>query len=111
MKCPKCDQARLKKVKVDQLEVDHCAECGGLWLDQNELPRLLELEAGEVRQLRRGPGRSGTNAVRGKCPHCGTDLLRVASAINRQVTVDKCTDCGGVWLDGGEFSALFAAES
>ena len=40
MKCPKCAQARLKKVKVDQLELDHCDECGGLWLDGGELQVL-----------------------------------------------------------------------
>lgn len=111
MKCPKCDKARLKKVKVNELVVDHCDECGGLWCDQNELPRLLELKAGEVRDLRRGGARTGANTRRGNCPHCATELLRVASALNRQVTVDKCPDCGGVWLDGGEFDALFAAEA
>jgi Zn-finger nucleic acid-binding protein len=98
-------------VKVDHVEVDHCEDCGGLWLDQSELPRLLELKAAQVRELRRGQARTGVNSLKGKCPRCATELLRVASALSRQVTVDKCPDCGGVWLDGGEFDALFSAET
>lgn len=111
MNCPKCSKTKLGKVKIEQLEVDHCDDCGGLWLDQSELARLLELKAAQVRTLRRGPARTGANSLRGKCPRCGTGLLRVASASNRQVTVDKCADCGGVWLDGGEFDTLFSSDS
>ncbi|HAV62974.1 MAG TPA: hypothetical protein DCY13_11485 [Verrucomicrobiales bacterium] len=36
-------------------------------------------------------------------------MLRVASAQSRKITVDSCPDCGGVWLDGGEFDQLFEA--
>jgi len=107
MKCPKCATALLTRVQVGELEVDHCNECGGLWLDSNELGRLLEANAADVRDLRRGRDRSGANSRKGNCPRCGTELLRVTSAIKRQVTVDKCGDCGGVWLDGGELDALF----
>lgn len=107
MKCPKCDDESLTRKLAGEIEVDHCHTCGGLWLDQNELPRLLELKPQEVRDLRRGHGRVGDNSRRGKCPHCGTELLRVISAQNHQVTVDKCAECRGVWLDGGELNALF----
>ena len=48
MKCPKCAQARLKKVKVDQLELDHCDECGGLWLDHAHFASSIDVRGVEV---------------------------------------------------------------
>jgi Zn-finger nucleic acid-binding protein len=71
------------------------------------LPRLLEVPAGEVKSLRRGRDKTAANVRRGDCPRCGRELLRVASAIRKQITVDKCPDCDGVWLDGGELDSLF----
>jgi uncharacterized protein len=109
MNCPKCVDERLSRMRAGELEVDHCPACGGLWLDQNELPRLLEVDAGDLRDLRRGRDATGANTRLGKCPACARGLLRVTSGIQRQVTVDKCADCGGVWLDGGELETLLAA--
>ncbi len=37
------------------------------------------------------------------CPKCGTELSEVQF---RQVKVDKCFSCGGVFLDDGELEQL-----
>ncbi len=38
-----------------------------------------------------------------KCPKCGSDL----EEINLQsVFIDKCEQCGGIWLDQGELELL-----
>jgi len=110
MNCPKCDDQRLTANLIGEIEVDHCNECGGLWLDRSELPQLLEANAADVKSLRRGNDQRNANALRGKCPRCAKELLRVHSALKKQVTVDSCPDCGGVWLDGGEFNELFEGE-
>jgi len=107
MNCPKCDDQRLTTNRVGEIEVDHCHECGGLWLDRSELPKLLEANPADVKTLRRGSDRQNANSRRGKCPRCSKDLLRISSALKKQVTVDSCPDCEGVWLDGGEFNELF----
>ena len=107
MNCPKCDGQVLTANKVGDLEVDHCNECGGLWLDKSELGQLVEAEASEVKHLLRGRDQTNANARRGNCPHCKKEPLRVTSAMKKQVTVDSCPDCGSVWLDGGEFNAIF----
>ena len=91
---------------MDQLELDHCDECGGLWLDQSELPRLIELKPSALKPLARGRPRAGADQTRGQCPRCRSAMLRVASAHQRRVTLDKCPDCDGVWLDGGELQVL-----
>ena len=38
-----------------------------------------------------------------KCPKCGFDLREVPY---RGITIDKCFDCGGIWLDDQELERL-----
>jgi uncharacterized protein with PIN domain len=38
-----------------------------------------------------------------RCPRCGGTLHEVA---HHGVTVDRCVDCKGVWLDAGDFEHL-----
>ena len=42
-----------------------------------------------------------------KCPKCGGDL---AERDLRNVKIDQCTDCQGVWLDKGEIEMLVQTE-
>jgi hypothetical protein len=41
------------------------------------------------------------------CPRCGTPLSERAE---HGVTVDECSNCGGIWLDKGELEALAGRE-
>ncbi len=38
-----------------------------------------------------------------KCPKCGADLEEVEY---RKVMIDRCKECGGIWLDKGELELL-----
>ncbi len=38
-----------------------------------------------------------------KCPKCGMELIEVDY---KQVKIDKCSSCDGVWLDAGELEAV-----
>ena len=38
-----------------------------------------------------------------KCPKCGRDLVEIDY---RDLKIDKCTGCEGVWLDPGELEAV-----
>jgi len=38
-KCPRCG-AELKEKQAEQVKVDECTECGGIWLDKGELEQL-----------------------------------------------------------------------
>ena len=42
-----------------------------------------------------------------KCPKCGMNLVEIDY---RQLKVDKCTACEGIWLDAGEFEATSKLE-
>ena len=108
MNCPKCDNRQLAPAEVQGVEVDQCPECGGVWCDAGELARLLSLEAESVESLFSGRPDPATDARVGQCPRDDTRMLRVASARNRNVIVEACPTCKGIWLDGGELRRLLA---
>lgn len=38
-KCPRCG-GELKEQQVDDVKIDECRDCGGVWLDRGELDQL-----------------------------------------------------------------------
>ena len=48
--CLKCTSV-LDKTRIDDVEVDHCPACGGLWLDHGEIERLSRKMAPVLRRL------------------------------------------------------------
>jgi uncharacterized protein len=38
-KCPRCGND-LKEAHVEQVKIDECDDCGGIWLDKGELEQL-----------------------------------------------------------------------
>jgi uncharacterized protein len=42
-----------------------------------------------------------------KCPKCGTDLIEIDF---KDMKVDECSTCRGMWLDAGEFDAMVRIE-
>jgi Zn-finger nucleic acid-binding protein len=104
MRCVKCE-GKLAMVRVDDIQVDQCDTCGGIWFDAHELERVLKRSA--IDPLLGRPARPGDDARRGRCPRCKGEgyLVQVASR-SAEVHVDTCAVCGGKWLDGGELDLL-----
>jgi Zn-finger nucleic acid-binding protein len=44
MQCPRCDGGTLTETKVDEVLIDRCDNCGGIWLDSGELEQLTKSE-------------------------------------------------------------------
>jgi uncharacterized protein len=42
-----------------------------------------------------------------KCPKCGMELIEIDY---KGMKVDKCSGCGGIWLDAGELEAISKVE-
>ena len=42
MKCPNCKDHSLVIAERKGIEIDHCPECRGIWLDRGELDKILE---------------------------------------------------------------------
>ena len=46
MSCPRCDGGNLKHEAFEEVELDVCEKCGGVWLDSGEFERLTSRERG-----------------------------------------------------------------
>lgn len=120
MTCPKCSGRQLEPVVVDGTEVDRCPACGGVWFDKGELGEALRhprdlgplVAEGSAAAPSRGPAAALANdpdRTPGVCPRDRRRLLPVQSARYPELTVDACSICGGLWLDGGELASLQVA--
>ena len=49
MKCPNCDETLVMTERQD-VEIDYCPKCRGVWLDKGELDKIIEKSRGEMRQ-------------------------------------------------------------
>ena len=45
MKCPVCHDITLVISERQGVEIDHCPQCRGVWLDRGELDKLIERSA------------------------------------------------------------------
>lgn len=109
MRCPKCQTDSCVASQVQEINVDRCETCGGIWFDEQELVLLLNENLPLLASLRGGADPEELNSKRGRCPRDSTPLLRVYSSFSRSVVVDTCPHCHGMWLDGGEFDELLRA--
>lgn len=131
LECPVCTGVRMHKLRPSEeqeLTLDYCDECGGMWF-----------ESGEVRQLRYCPPEilSSLITVRKQlftvvCPSCGHQVTRNAPACkscgrenivncpicssglervqSERFTLDVCRGCRGVWFDNIDLSAVWNLE-
>ena len=49
MKCPNCEET-LIMTERQEVEIDYCPKCRGVWLDKGELDKIIEKSQGEMRQ-------------------------------------------------------------
>lgn len=106
MKCPQC-RKHLVTLEFEQIEVDYCTACKGIWLDSGELEYLLSRE-GEpdpyLAQLVPSPARE----KRKRCPVCTVLMDKVSTGHAERILLDQCP-LHGIWFDRGELRSLIRA--
>lgn len=50
MKCPVCKEPDLTMSSRQNIEIDYCPQCRGVWLDRGELDKLIERSTQEAAQ-------------------------------------------------------------
>ena len=102
--CPKCN-AKMLGVRIDEIAIDRCTRCGGIWCDLREHDRLRDRAHAERIDL--GDPSVGTrkNAVRNiDCPRCCQKMVKLAFHDQPHIDYEQCVHCGGAYLDAGEFT-------
>jgi Zn-finger nucleic acid-binding protein len=110
MNCPACDRP-LTPITANDITVDACdGGCGGLWFDHFEFKKFDEPSepAAELLSIHRDAHAAIDPDKRYHCPKCTDDvvMMRHFASVKRQVTIDECPECGGIWLDAGELGRV-----
>jgi Zn-finger nucleic acid-binding protein len=108
MKCPAC-KSPLREKGAGGMTVDVCyGGCGGIWFDATELERVSARAAATLHTIWQGPGANMKSTGPRVCPRCDPQVLeRKWFSEARQVEIDECPTCRGIWLDAGEFTRIY----
>lgn len=106
MDCPKCRTPTLHRTAeaASGLRLDRCSTCEGSWLDYGELAPAAQRQAPGLPPPPLDPA---NDARTGPCPRCAVPLQQTLSP-DGTFHVERCTRCGGLFLDRGELAAIAA---
>jgi len=107
MDCPLCKNAMIT-LELEEVEIDYCTDCGGIWLDAGELEMLLG-QPEKARQLLESfqPDPYCDEAKR-KCPICDKKMHKILVGKSQPaLLIDKCAKGDGLWFDKGELHEIF----
>lgn len=104
MHCPKCSSP-MEPVTYQEIEVDRCTSCKGLWFDNAELKHLKEAKGSESIDIGDPKvGKSFNKLGNINCPSCQAKMLRMVAAEQHHIWYESCPVCYGVFFDAGEFT-------
>jgi Zn-finger nucleic acid-binding protein len=94
----------------ENIEVDYCIDCHGVWFDAGELDLLLESMGLEEPDLSTevvmsAPSHS-TEEKPKSCPACNARMKKVGIGADPELVIDVCTHRDGIWFDGGELASI-----
>ena len=101
MDCPACRESMVV-LELDEVEIDYCTGCGGIWLDGGELELLLGDGVERDRLLSSLVVDKSSKEKKRRCPICLRKMEKVLCGQEKQVQIDKCRKNDGIWFDEGE---------
>lgn len=109
MICPVCNKDALI-VEYNNIELDYCPACQGVWFDGGELELLLDsARLGDYRRYMDGiinTLEAATTEKKRKCPICRHKMKKTYIDEGKKILVDVCRSGEGLWFDGGEVQSL-----
>ena len=86
--------------------IDRPSEKEEDFFKRQEFERLRKIQQEKDEKLKAAERKKLKDAHWMKCPKCGMDLTEIAV---KDIKVDKCFSCEGIFLDKGELESMMAS--
>ena len=107
MDCPVCRNAMIT-LELQEVEIDYCTDCGGIWLDAGELEELLGQADRAAQLLASFKTEPRSTEKQRKCPICDKKMQKIIVGQSQPaLLIDKCAKGDGLWFDSGELHNIF----
>ncbi len=101
MNCPKCKEIKLKKSGYNSPYV--CKACDGMWIQPDQITQLANISEEIAAD---SAGNKSNDERTGVCPSGHGIMIRAKVDMEEPFYLEKCTACGGVWFDKGEWHRI-----
>jgi len=102
----------MTEIAAGDVKVQACkGGCGGLWFDEWTLGKVDQPDQSAGESLLNIPQNASLKvdqSQRRKCPRDSVVMMRHFWSVKRDVVVDECPKCEGIFLDPGELAAIRA---
>jgi Zn-finger nucleic acid-binding protein len=105
MDCPQCKEPMIV-LELEDVEIDHCVSCGGIWLDAGELELLLGDSQDKDNLLASFQADEGSKEQRIRCPICSKRMGKVLCGTGKTTCIDKCRNGHGLYFNRGELHEI-----
>lgn len=116
MNCPVCPTNHSDAVNLaDGLRAACCQSCTGHWIPRHNYGTWLGRHGKTLPAIQPEPGTAADLREESPkkprfCPDCQTFLRKLPVGRGLPIHIDHCGNCGGFWLDTGEWAALEACQ-
>jgi Zn-finger nucleic acid-binding protein len=100
----------MEQQRYDDLEIDRCTSCGGIFLDKGELEQVDSRNLGPIIDLAANAADAERmNRQPAHCHRCDHAMLALQGA--GDIAFDWCEQCEGMFFDSGELAAMDVFEA
>ena len=111
MDCPKC-KTELFAFTIDEINLEQCRECEGMWFDKNELREVKDKVDSDLNwldfEIWDNTDKFKAKSKRYICPKCN-EQMEVLDYDHTNIEIDYCKSCEGIWIDKDGFSKIIDA--
>ena len=93
-------------IELQNVEIDHCFRCKGIWLDAGELELLLGGERQSKDLIAQFKSDTNNQEKKVKCPICQKKMEKISVGKETKILIDRCLKGHGLWFDEGELEAM-----
>ena len=103
LQCPKCKHG-MDEVTYEEVTIDRCSNCHGLWFDGDEAHQLKLKGVSKV--VDTGDPKKGwiwDSHSDICCPRCNKEMLKSADPDQKHIWIELCEE-HGMFMDAGEYT-------